>query len=102
MHSGPPTLSFSILAFRLFCTSRLPSFLAYQIEANIVTGEIIRFSRLQGQPDRLYLLPIWTEWSLSTEYSAQARAKKERGREKRQDDAEGGRVCTAKSGLRQP
>lgn len=34
-------LSLSILAFRLFCTSRLPSFLAYQIEANIATGKTI-------------------------------------------------------------
>lgn len=36
-----PTLSFSILAFRLFCTSRLPSFLAYQIEANITTDVVL-------------------------------------------------------------
>lgn len=45
--SFEPTLPFSILAFLLLCTSRLPSFFAYQIEANMMTREIIIFCGLQ-------------------------------------------------------
>lgn len=104
MHSFRLTSSFSNLAFRLLCTSRLPSFFAYQIEANITTGEIT-CSGLQSQRKWLKLLSICTECSLSADCSIEAGAKKkkrERGREQRQDDAEGRRESAAESGLYYP
>lgn len=92
------TSSFSNLAFRLLCTSRLPSFFAYQIEANITTGETT-CSGLQSQLKWLKLLSICTECSLSADCSIEAGAekKKKRGREQRQDDAEGRRESAQQS-----
>lgn len=77
MYSVRLTSSFSNLAFRLLCTSRLPSFFAYQIEANITTGEITR-SGLQSQRKWLKLLSICTECSLSADCSIEAGAKKKK------------------------
>lgn len=104
MHSSKPTLSFSILAFRLFCTSRLPSFLAYQIEANIATGETIMFCGQRDSPNGSICCPS----GLSGPYQQSVAQ-----RQQRKDEREGGgegrimvrereSVCTAKSGPCQP